>query len=230
MNEDRVHFQEGGMVHTVSKSCLRGMGLSAGFMCILFLLYGINPQAAALAADSTVISEPLSGSYVNRLTASAFPIEIRDTIPQDDAGIVNFARVPDHTAVAVLVRAVNGIDLDAPSAVRFSIDDGYHLPYPRYLGHDAVRAVKLNQDPDGQATHVWLTYDRCLEPFMPTAYPLDAVVRVTVTIFATIFYSRHPLSLKSNPAPRRRFPNAIFPRRWNFMKVSCCPEMTMTPV
>jgi hypothetical protein len=182
MNEDRVHFQEGGMVHTVSKSCLRGMGLSAGFMCILFLLYGINPQAAALAADSTVISEPLSGSYVNRLTASAFPIEIRDTIPQDDAGIVNFARVPDHTAVAVLVRAVNGIDLDAPSAVRFSIDDGYHLPYPRYLGHDAVRAVKLNQDPDGQATHVWLTYDRCLEPFMPTAYPLSAVVRVTVTI------------------------------------------------
>ena len=103
-------------------------------------------------------------------------------MPQDDAGIVNFARVSDQTTIAVLVRAVHGIDLNAPSAVRFMIDDGYHQPYPRDLAHDAVRAVKLNQIPDAQATDVWLTYDRFLEPFMPTAYPLDAVVRVTVTI------------------------------------------------
>ncbi|MBW2434674.1 MAG: hypothetical protein JRF36_13790 [Deltaproteobacteria bacterium] len=170
------------MFDTVSKNCLKDTGFLAGLLCFLFLLHCFIPHAAALASESIGISKPLNGFYVKRLTASAFPIEIRDTIPQEDAGIVNFARVPDQTAVAVLVRAVHGIDLNAPWAVRFLIDDGYHLPYTRDLGHDAVRAVKLNQAPDAQATYVWLTYDRLLEPFMPTAYPLDAVVRVAVTI------------------------------------------------
>jgi hypothetical protein len=104
-------------------------------------------------------------------------------MPQDDAGIVNFARVPDQTGVAVLVRSAHGIDLNAPSAIRFLIDDGDHLLYARDLGHDAVRAVKLNQDSDAQATYAWLIYDRSQEPLMPTAYPLDAVVRVTVAIY-----------------------------------------------
>lgn len=109
------------------------------------------------------------------------PIEIRDTIPQDDAGIANFARVPDQTAVAVLLHSAHGIDTDAFAAVRFLIDDGYHQPYWRDLGADAVRAVKLGDAPGSPANDLWVTYDRCLEPFMPTSYRPDAVVQVWVT-------------------------------------------------
>ncbi|MGD2100559.1 MAG: hypothetical protein PVG35_23535, partial [Desulfobacterales bacterium] len=146
---------------------------------------GLNPLIADASSDADGDGFSNYQEYQarsNPLRVLSAPIEIRDTMPQDDAGIVNFARVADQTAVAVLVRAVYGIDLNSPSAVRFTIDDGYHLPYLRSLAHDAVRAVKLNRDPDAQATYLWVTYDRSLEPFMPTAYPLDAVVRVTVAI------------------------------------------------
>ncbi len=170
------------MVHTVKKRCPKAAGLSAGFLCVLFLLHGFIVHADAPTPDSVGITEPQIDIVTNRHTPAAFPIEIRDIIPQEDAGIVNFARVPDQTAVAVLVRAVHGIDLDAPSAVRFMIDDGYHLPYPRDLAHDAVRIIELDRAPDSQATEVWITYDRFLEPFMPTAYPLDAIIQVTVAI------------------------------------------------
>ena len=150
------------MVHSVLKNCLKALGLFLRFLSILSLLICFIPRPSAAA-----------------------PIEIRDTIPQEDAGIINFARVPDQTAVAVLIRAMHGIDLNEPAAVRFIIDDGHHLPYWRDLGHDAVRAVKLNQTPDNRATYAWVTYDRFLEPFMPTAYPLNAVIRVTVVIYDT---------------------------------------------
>ncbi len=159
------------------------MRLAAGFLCIFFLLH-LPAEATAYGDNEDGVTNdqeyPLSSQPSGVLSA---PIEIRDIIPQDDAGIVNFARVPDQTAVAVLVRAAYGINLNAPSAVRFTIDDGYHRPYPRDLAHDAVRAVKLNRAPDDQATYVWFSYDRFLEPFMPAAYPLDAIVRFTVAIY-----------------------------------------------
>ncbi len=182
MNEVRVYVQGSGMAHTVTKNCLKAAGLSAGFLCFLLLLHCFVPEAAADTPGSVHFTAPRNSVYINRYTAAAFPIEIRDIIPQEDAGIINFARVPDQTAVAVLVRAVHGIDPNAPSAVRFTIDDGYHLPYVRDLAHDAIRIIKLNPAADGQATDVWVTYDRFLEPFMPTAYPLDAIIRVTVVI------------------------------------------------
>ncbi|MGD8493564.1 MAG: hypothetical protein PVF71_10410 [Desulfobacterales bacterium] len=146
---------------------------------------GLNPLVADASLDDdgdgfSNYQEYLARS--NPFSNLSAPIEIRDTIPQDNAGIVNFTRVPDQTGVAVLVYAVHGIDLNAPSAIHFLIDDGFHLPYLRDLSHDAVRAVKLNQASEARATCVWVTYDRLLEPFMPTAYPLDAVVRVTVAI------------------------------------------------
>jgi hypothetical protein len=170
------------MVQTVTKNCPKAAGLSVGFLYFFLLLFGIIASAAALTPNGVDITEPQNGFHYNPLTAAAFPIEILDIIPQDDAGIINFARVPDQTAVAVLVRAVHGIDLTEPSAVQFKIDDGYHLPYPRDLANDAVRAIKLNPAPAAQATEVWVAYDRFLEPFMPTAYPLDAILRVTVSI------------------------------------------------
>lgn len=157
------------MVHSVLKTGLKAMGLSEGLLCFLSLLLCIIPRAAARSPDHA------------RSILSA-PIEIGDTIPQEDAGIIDFARIPDQTSVAFLIRAAHGIDLKAADAVRFWIDDGYHEPYGRDLSHEAVRAVKLNDTPDAQATYLWAVYDRSLEPYMPTRYPASAVIRVTVAI------------------------------------------------
>ena len=149
------------------------------------LQHGLSPLIADGASDQDAdgfsnYQEYLARSHPIRFESA--PIEILDTIPQDDAGIANFARVPDQTAFAVLIRAVDGINLGDPAAVRFRIDDGYHEPYWRNLAHDAMRAIKLNETPDEQATYLWVSYDRILEPFMPRFYLPDAFIQVTVAI------------------------------------------------
>ena len=110
------------------------------------------------------------------------PIEIRDSIPREDAGIINYARVPEETGFAVLIHAVHGIDTRAPDTVRFLVDDGRHLPYVRDLSNDTVRMVTLNENDDQQATSVWAVYDRFLEPSLPTGYPAGAVVNIKVEV------------------------------------------------
>ena len=118
----------------------------------------------------------------NPLEIPSAPIEIRASIPPEDAGIINFARVSDETGFAVLIRAFYGLELDSPDAVQFIIDDGFHLPYLRDLSFDTMRVVKLEAAPDEPATFLWAVYDRLLEPFMPTSYPLDGVVSIKVAI------------------------------------------------
>jgi hypothetical protein len=115
-------------------------------------------------------------------SALSAPIEICDSIPQNDAGIINFARVPAETGFAVLIRAARGIDTRAPDAVRFTIDDGLLPSYVRDLDSDAVRTVMLNEDPDDRATFLWAVYDRFLEPFIPTSYPPGTVVHIKVEV------------------------------------------------
>ncbi len=149
------------------------------------LQHGLDPLTAGASSDAdddgfANFQEYLAGSDPIRFQSA--PIEIRDTIPQDDAGITNFARVPDQTAFAVLIRAVDGINLDNPAAVRFRIDDGYHQPYWRDLAHDAMRVIKLDEAPDEQTIYFWVAYDRFLESFMPTAYLPDALIQVSVAI------------------------------------------------
>jgi hypothetical protein len=134
--------------------------------CALFpVLFLVPPAFAGMSGD-----------------LSTAPLEIRASIPPEDAGIINFARVPDETGFAVLIRAAYGIDANSPDAVRFIIDDGYHLPYCRDPSFDTVRVVKLDQAPDEQVTFLWAVYDRFLEPFMPTGYPLDRVINIKVVI------------------------------------------------
>jgi hypothetical protein len=134
--------------------------------CVLFLvLFAVAPV-----------------SFGNPLGILSPPIEIRASIPPEDAGIINFARVPDETGFAVLIRAAYGIDVTSADAIRFIIDDGFHLPYLRDLSFDTVRVVKLDEAPDEQATYLWAVYDRFLEPFMPTGYPPDRIVSVNVAI------------------------------------------------
>jgi hypothetical protein len=144
--------------------------LLSDVLCVLSLsLLTIPPASAANSA-------PI---HLNALSA---PIEIRDCIPQEDAGIVNFARVPHDTSFAVLIRSVHGIDLNSADAIRFTIDDRFHRPYIRNLNSDAVRVVKLDDAPDGQSTFLWAVYDRFLEPYMPASYALNSYIYIKVDI------------------------------------------------
>jgi len=110
------------------------------------------------------------------------PIEIRDSIPQEDAGIVNAARVPGETGFAVLIRSVHGIDLNSADAIRFTIDDGFHVPYIRDLRFDTVRVVKLIDEQDDRATFLWAVYDRLLEPYMPSNYQHNFHIYIKIEI------------------------------------------------
>ena len=158
------------MIFLVLKQPSKFYVLLSGLLCVLSLsLLSIPPANAASSA-------PI---YLNALSA---PIEIRDCIPQEDSGIVNFARVPHDTSFAVLIRSVHGIDLNSADAIRFSIDDRFHRPYIRNLNSDAVRVVKLDDAPDGQSTFLWAVYDRFLEPYMPASYALNSYIHIKVDI------------------------------------------------
>jgi hypothetical protein len=158
------------MLFMVLKQPTKFYVLLSGALCVLSLsLLSIPPAGAANSA-------PI------HFDALAAPIEIRDCIPQEDAGIVNFARVPHDTSFAVLIRSAHGIDLNSADAIRFSIDDRVHRPYIRNLNSDAVRVVKLDDAPDGQSTFLWAVYDRFLEPYMPASYALNSYVYIKVNI------------------------------------------------
>ena len=147
--------------------------------------HGLDPGTADALADEDSDTFSNYQEYLARSHPSAAlsaPIEIRDTIPQDGAGIVNFARVPDETGFAILIKAAHGIDTRSPGAVRFTIDDGLLPSYERDLSSDTVRAVLLNEDPDEQSTFLWAVYDRFLELFIPTSYPTGAVISIQVEV------------------------------------------------
>jgi hypothetical protein len=146
----------------------------AGLACILSLLLSFPALSGGSPPDGVRITHPFA--------VLSAPIEIRDSIPRDDAGIVNFARVPDETGFAVLIRSAHGIDTHASDAVRFTIDDGLLPPYVRDLRSDTVRTVKLYEDPDEQVTVLWAVYDRFLETYIPMTYPLNAVIYIKVEV------------------------------------------------
>ena len=158
------------MIFMVLKKSSKFCVLLSGVLCLLSLSLSSMPPANA--ANSTPIP----------LNALSAPIEIRDCIPQEDAGIVNFARVPHDTSFAVLIRAIHGIDLNSADAIRFIIDDRVHQPYIRNLNSDAVRVVKLDDAPDGQPTFLWAVYDRFLESYMPPSYALNSYIGIKVDI------------------------------------------------
>ena len=147
--------------------------------------HGLDPVMADAQSDDDGDGFSNYQEYLARshpFAVLSAPIEIRDSIPRDDAGIVNFARVPDETGFAVLIRSAHGIDTLAPDAIRFTIDDGLHLPYVRDLRSDTVRTVKLDEDPDEEVTYLWAVYDRSLEADIPMSYPLDAVIDIKVEV------------------------------------------------
>jgi hypothetical protein len=94
--------------------------------------HGLDPVLADGLADDDGDGFSNYQEYQTRshpFSALSAPIEIHDTIPQDHAGIVNLARVPNETGFAVLIRSAHGIDTRAPDAVRFTIDDGLYSEF-----------------------------------------------------------------------------------------------------
>jgi hypothetical protein len=168
------------VLFSVSKKSPRLGALSLVLLAVAAASSGLSGHlASAASAMPAATVQAASGNPSVLLPA---PIEIDASIPSEDAGIINFARVPDETGFAVLIRTFYGLDIHSPDAIQFIIDDGIHLPYRRDSGFDTVRVIKLAEAPDERATFVWAVYDRFLEPFMPTGYPPDRVVHIEVEI------------------------------------------------
>jgi hypothetical protein len=156
---------------------------SAKCRALFLMLSALPPAVAGLSGAALAqVEAPLEDSVAGPAEVFSAPIEIGASIPPEDAGIINFARVADETGFAILIRAAYGLDVNSADAVRFIIDDGFHLPYRRDLSFDTVRVVKLDEAPAEQVTSLWVVYDRFLEPFMPTSYPLDRVIQIKVEI------------------------------------------------
>jgi hypothetical protein len=109
-------------------------------------------------------------------------LQIHDSIPPHQAGIINNVRVPPDTSFGVLIVAIHGVDLTDPDIIRFVIDDEVHQPYVRDIGDDTVRVIKINDDEDTRAAQFWAVYDRALETYMPDAYAFDATVAISVDV------------------------------------------------
>jgi hypothetical protein len=110
------------------------------------------------------------------------PLQIHDSIPLHQAGIINNVRAPRDTSFGVLIVATHGVDLTDPDSIRFVIDDEVHQPYVRDIGDDTVRVIKINDDEDTRAAQFWAVYDRALETYMPDAYAFDATVAISVDV------------------------------------------------
>jgi hypothetical protein len=110
------------------------------------------------------------------------PLQIHDSIPLHQAGIINNVRAPRDTSFGVLIVATHGVDLTDPDSIRFVIADEVHQPYVRDMGDDTVRVIKINDDEDTRAAQFWAVYDRALETYMPDAYAFDATVAISVDV------------------------------------------------
>ena len=162
----------------VSKNVLKTIRRLSGLPCILTLLLAFT----VISQSSKPAAAHVTHSRNYPFAVRSAPIEIRDCIPHEDAGILDFVQVPEETGFAVLIRSDHGIDTRAPHAVRFLIDDSRHVPYLRDLRDDTVRIVKLNEDDDQQATAFWAVYDRYHEPVLPPNYSSGAVIKITVEV------------------------------------------------
>ena len=110
------------------------------------------------------------------------PMRILDSIPLQQAGIINDVRVPHDTSFGVLIVAAHGVDVTDPDSIRFVIDDAVHMSYVRDIGDDTVRIIKINDDEDTRASQFWAVYDRALETYMQDAYAFDAIVAISVDV------------------------------------------------
>ncbi|MDY6990913.1 MAG: hypothetical protein SWQ30_22965 [Thermodesulfobacteriota bacterium] len=108
------------------------------------------------------------------------PPEVKEVNPHHRAGIADSLRVAAKTSFAVRIKDGDGIDLTDGGSIRFTITDGINDRYEVDLRDtDVVRTIKLNEDPDSRATHLWAVYDRSMEAgYGNYAYDTDVHIQV----------------------------------------------------
>jgi hypothetical protein len=120
-------------------------------------------------------------SPLDPLLPVATPPEIIQTIPHDNAGLGDDARVPNNTCFAAYVTDADGIDITDGQSIVLTINDGRAPAYERDLGDTTVvRVVRLIDDPDTRVTELWVVYDRSGETSLYPIYAFGATVNVTV--------------------------------------------------
>ncbi len=111
----------------------------------------------------------------------ATPPEIVQTIPHDNAGLGDDARVPHNTCFAAYLTDADGIDITDGQSIGLTINDGHAPAYERNLdATNVVRVVRLTDDPDTMVKELWVVYDRSGETVLDPTYAFDATVNVTV--------------------------------------------------
>jgi subtilisin family serine protease len=150
---------------------------------------GLNPLANDGAGDLdgdgyTNFQEYTSGT--NPTDDTSLPMEIRETIPHDMAGVdPDQTRVASDVSFSVRLFSTAGIDITDHTSIDFTISDGSaggDNPYARDLGDGAVvRIVKLGSEPDSEVKNLWAIYDRSNEAaYGNYAYETEVNIKIDV--------------------------------------------------
>ena len=144
--------------------------------------YGLNPSLNDSAADPDGDGYTNFEEYEDRTdpqSAASGRFVIKDSTPQDDAGIEDNQRIPDNTSFAVLLESVYGININNDTAIVFTIDDETRT-YSRDLGDASVRVIKLTNDDDSQVTRMWVVYDRSEDIVWGPTYSYDSYINIKI--------------------------------------------------
>jgi len=150
---------------------------------------GLNPLANDGAGDLdgdgySNFQEYTSGT--NPTDDTSLPMEIRETIPHDMAGVdPDQTRIASDTSFSVRLFSTAGIDITDNTSIEFTINDGSaggYNPYVRDLSDGAVvRIVKLGSEPDSEVKNLWAIYDRSNEaPYGNYAYETEVNIKIDI--------------------------------------------------
>jgi subtilisin family serine protease len=144
--------------------------------------YGLNPSIDDSAADPDGDGYTNFEEYKDRTdprSAASSRFVIKDSTPQDGAGIEDNQRIPDNTSFAVLLESIYGININNDAAIVFTIDDETRT-YSRNLGDASVRVLKLTNDDNSQVTRMWVVYDRSADGVWGPTYLFDSDIIIKI--------------------------------------------------
>jgi hypothetical protein len=147
---------------------------------------GINGKDGDFDNDGwTNYQEYLRGTDPSDETSFPTPLtpEIVAVIPYPDAGITDDTRIPNDTSFCVRIKAPDGIDINYPGSIVFTVDDG---GVPNEIDLDDADDVRLgitkldpNED-DTAVTQLWAVYHSCEDDARGNSFPYGRTVSVWV--------------------------------------------------
>ncbi|MBW2143254.1 MAG: hypothetical protein JRG75_02500, partial [Deltaproteobacteria bacterium] len=149
----------------------------------------VNPmrgsvQVAPLSTTTfTLTAANDAGSFNSTVTVRIGPA-IVEVIPHDGAGIQDSMRIPDNASFAVRIVEPEGININDPGSIKFTVYDGTYT-YVRDLNNTAVVTVtKLLDESDSQVTELWVAYHRAAEGWLGN-YSFDTEIHIQLDINIT---------------------------------------------